>query len=83
MPTVLPLYRQTRMELKYMTGGKKGVMMCDCEEIIGYTHECVVFRLHNEVVKLLGRELWCRSYGNRVAEVIGYIEEIRFGKETE
>jgi hypothetical protein len=82
-PAPLPLFSDFRVEVKQVSGGRKSVLVCDCEEILMYTHEAVAFRHRGVGVRIQGRELWCRTYGNRVAEVVGTVEQILFGEGKE
>ncbi len=67
-----------RIEIKPLMGGRKSVLVCDCEEILIYTHEKVAFLHKRETVVIEGAELWCRSYQMHTAEVVGYIKGISF-----
>ena len=79
-PSPLPLLSGFRVEVKRIGGGRKSVLVCDCEEILAYSHELVAFYHRGECVSVVGEELWCRSYGNRVAEVVGRVRKICFGE---
>ena len=79
-PQPLPLTSGFRVEVKPMGGGRRRVLLTDCHEILAYSHERVAFLHGREQVVVEGEELWCRSWGNRVAEVVGRVKEIRFGE---
>ncbi len=77
-PIPVPSLHDTRMEIKLCGGGRISVRLFDCTDFITYTHECVSLRWRRRVVRIEGRDLWCRSFGNRVAEITGVIEEMNF-----
>ncbi len=79
-PLLLPLISESRIEIKYFAGGRKGVLVCNCEEILAYSHEKILFHLNRELVSVTGTNLWCRSFGNRIAEVTGNVESVVFEK---
>ncbi len=77
-PAMIPLLQGARVELTYYRGGQMGVALFGCSDFITYSHECVAIRQKKRIVRITGTDLWCRTYGNRVAEVIGTVNEIRF-----
>ena len=72
-----------RVEVRPALGGKKRVLVCGCDEIRAYSREEVAIRHGKECVRILGSDLWCRTFGCRTAEVIGRIDEVRFSRAQE
>ena len=68
-----------RVEVRPAAGGRKRVLVCACGEIRAYSRERVAFRHGKECVTVSGCDLWCKTYGNRTAEVVGRVSSVRFG----
>ncbi len=80
-PCVIPSIGNFRMEVRRGKEGRKEVIIGDCQEILAYSHQVISFRYRKEVITIEGENLWCRTYGNRVAEVVGTIHSIGFHME--
>ncbi len=77
-PATIPMLSDIRMEMKYYRGNIRGLLICGCVGFAAYSHTQIVVCIGKEQVSVNGDDLWCRSFGNRVAEIIGEIKEIHF-----
>ena len=77
-PTPLPILGSFAIEVREGRGGKRGVLVSACEEILAYSHEEISFRHKKVIICVKGTNLWCRTYGSRVAEVVGQVDTISF-----
>ncbi len=79
-PVALPLLADVRIEVRQHSRGCVEIAMYGCGGIVTYSHERVALRMRKSVVYISGEDLWCYSYGNRVAEVRGKVKEISFSE---
>lgn len=70
-----------RVEICRFTGGRHGVLLTACDAICAYSRETVGFVVSGETVEVRGTGLWCKTYGNRTAEVVGNVVSVHFGRE--
>ena len=81
-PLSVPFMGNFRLEVKRGRRGYKEVVIGECQEILAYSHQEISFRHQKEVITLTGENLWCRTYGNRIAEVVGNLTSIQFHMEA-
>ena len=77
-PLCIPMTGCFRIEIKRGKGRHKEITISDCQEILTYSHEEISFRYQREVIVVKGENLWCRTYGCRVAEVVGEVDSVSF-----
>lgn len=77
-PIALPTPATHRVEIRSAGRGRRRVLVCDCDEIRAYSREEVSFRHGRALLTVRGRDLWCRTYGYRTAEVIGRVDAVLF-----
>lgn len=82
-PTLLPSLGAFRIEVTPHKNGEARVLVSACEEIMGYSHEALVFRHKRTIVTIGGEDLWCRTYSPACAEVIGRVTEIALTEEKD
>ncbi len=80
-PRTIPLVQDRRIETTFYRDGLIGVTLYGCARFVTYRHDCVALMLHGSIVSITGEGLWCRTFGNRVAEVVGIVKHISFGED--
>ncbi len=80
-PRAIPVLSDARMEFRYYQGDIRGLLICGCTRFSAYSHTSIALVVSHRTVEITGKALWCRSFGNRVVEIVGEIEQITFARE--